>query len=373
MSKNKTTIKNISNFSDFMALKQDWNRLATLTNSADIFLSHEWYEAAWAWLDDAATIMIITVSNHGVVTGICPILFGEEKKGIFKVKKLSLLVIPDSQQFDILCDPEQRDGVLNAIVGEICSNQRWDYFDIAKLKQESQTAELLREKFIAQGNKCTDEVLDESLCIGLDGSWDDYYKTRSRRLKKGNNYIKNVLARSEAKFEVKKFSAEQIDEKVFDDIVNISANSWKSHTGLTFDNAGPRKFLTVLLERMKEKDGVAIWFFYYENHPVAYELQLTYQNVVSALRSDYHVKHEDLSPGTYLNWKLLEQLFGEGLKLYNMGPGTNKYKLRWTNNAVSLSSFCIMNNRTIVGKWLGLWEITLKPLLKKYFKKKGTA
>lgn len=373
MSKNKATIKNITHFSDFMALKQDWNRLAELTDSADIFLTHEWFQAAWAWLDKTSTVMIITVSHHGAMTGICPLLFGEEKKGIFTAKKLSLMVIPDSQQFDVLCDPTQRGSVLDAIVDTICSNRAWDYFDITKLKQASQTAELLREKFSAQGRKCTDAVLDESLCIGLDGSWEDYYKTRSRRLKKGNNYIKNLLARSEAEFEVKKFSAAQIDEKVVDDIVNISANSWKSHTGLTFDNAGPRKFLTVLLEQMKEKDGVAIWFFYYENNPVAYELQLTHQNIISALRSDYHVKHEDLSPGTYLNWKLLEQLFDEDLSLYNMGPGTNKYKLRWTNEAVALSSFNIMNSRTIVGKWLALWEISLKPMLKKHFKKKGAA
>ena len=53
--------------------------------------------------------------------------------------------------------------------------------------------------------------------------------------------------------------------------------------------------------------------------------------------------HCDLSPGTYLNWKLLERMFKDEIIYYSMGPGENEYKLRWSDTAISLSHITIYN------------------------------
>ena len=43
-----------------------------------------------------------------------------------------------------------------------------------------------------------------------------------------------------------------------------------------------------------------------------------------------------ISPGSYLSWQLLQELFGSGLTRYWMGPGANAYKGRWTDRGEQL-------------------------------------
>ena len=94
------------------------------------------------------------------------------------------------------------------------------------------------------------------------------------------------------------------------------------------------------------------------------EYQLTYNGIVSALRADYDSSFDDLSPGTYLNWKLTERLFSAGLQRYDMGPGDIPYKRRWAEQHQELYRIKVYN-RTLRGTALEIIENTLRPTLKR--------
>jgi CelD/BcsL family acetyltransferase involved in cellulose biosynthesis len=83
--------------------------------------------------------------------------------------------------------------------------------------------------------------------------------------------------------------------------------------------------------------------------------------VISALRSDYDPAYENLSPGTYMNWKMLEQLFNEDYRYYSMGPGGNTYKFRWAEELPDQYRMTLYN-RTWRGRLLDLLELKSRPM-----------
>jgi CelD/BcsL family acetyltransferase involved in cellulose biosynthesis len=99
-----------------------------------------------------------------------------------------------------------------------------------------------------------------------------------------------------------------------------------------------------------------------DGQPAAMEYQLSYKGNVSALRADYDLSYEDMSLGTYLNWKLLQQLFTSDLQYYSMGPGDNAYKRRWAEDYPPLYRIVGFNN-TIRGLMLRLLQSKFKRLV----------
>ena len=87
-------------------------------------------------------------------------------------------------------------------------------------------------------------------------------------------------------------------------------------------------------------------------------------HTVHALRADFDEACAQLSPGTYLNWKILETLFGAGLSRYYMGPGENAYKLRWSitgDPLITAHSY----SPSLRGRTLSIWDLDLKPRLRR--------
>ena len=68
------------------------------------------------------------------------------------------------------------------------------------------------------------------------------------------------------------------------------------------------------------------------------EYQLEFNGIVSGLRADYDQKFTEFSPGTLLNWRIIEQLFERDASLYSLGPGCNQYKMRWAEEERKLKT-----------------------------------
>lgn len=86
------------------------------------------------------------------------------------------------------------------------------------------------------------------------------------------------------------------------------------------------------------------------------EYQLAYAGRVHALRADFDKQFGALSPGTYLNVKLLERLCGHSLTRYLMGPGNNPYKKRWSETVEPLQQIRIFSP-SLRGRVLGAVDV----------------
>jgi len=349
--------------SAFNALKPDWNALAESANPQSVFYQHEWFDAAWQWRKTDGLLHIMCVYQQAKLIGLLPTIETCASAYGIRVRQLEFLSVPDTQACDVLAVPDAEGAVLEILFNWLASTRGWDRVQLSGLHENARVVKhwtkWVRSRALA-GQVTQNQV---SLGVSLAGTWADYYARRSRRLKKGNNLIANRLKQTWRSVELNALCPRADDpdcRRIVDEVARISASSWKRSTGNTFDHAAPRRFLDRLSALAAERGWLQVWVLRFDGKAVASEYQLMFGDTVSALRADYDEAYEASSPGTYMNWKLLERLFERGRGHYNMGPGRNAYKLRWAEVTLPLSTLSVYN-RTLRGRWLHLIDLWLKP------------
>jgi len=351
----------------FQNLAADWNRLASLTDGRSVFLRHEWFDAAWQWIKHDCTLQIFCVTKVKDVIGICPLVIRKRSYHGIPIRILEPLSVPDTQNWDILADPKCSKFVVAMLMeGLVKLRGGWDGIELDKLSSNSNFMSHLPGLVGASRLGLHYEQHGTNPGIELREDWETYYRRRSRRLKKGNNYVLNRLRQSKMNFQLDWVHNGSLgwDEvsRILSDAIKISSLSWKKKTELTLDYRGPSNFINRLTEHAYRNKWLSIWMLSLDGQPAAMEYQLSYKGNVSALRADYDLSYEDMSLGTYLNWKLLQQLFTSDLQYYSMGPGDNAYKRRWAEDYPPLYRIVGFNN-TIRGLMLRLLQSKFKRLV----------
>lgn len=338
-SEHHLSLTRITDEQHFHALKAEWNRLCAESPSNSVFLRHEWFDAAWQWAGREHRLNLLCVYRSGLLIGICPLMLRVIRGPFVTRRKLTFLTVPDTQLCDVLSSPADLDAVIQTVAEQLFALRNdWDVLELNYLPAGSPTPGLLAGQMAKMGLRVTLQPAGRNPLITLQDGWDAFYSSRSRRLKKGNNLIANHLNKAGAPV-VRQFTNKPDVATLLAAITEISARSWKTTTGMSLEHSGPRSFITCLSRHAAEHGWLSAWLLNLNDKPVAMEYQLIYQGSVHALRSDFDEAYGHLSPGTYLNWKQLEQLFGMGLATYYMGPGDNAYKYRWTETGEPLCRF----------------------------------
>lgn len=350
---------------EFLGNREQWNELVARIPDSSVFLRHEWFDAAWRWAGMDAELYIIALLEGDRLMGVAPLIL-RASTGSPRHRRLSFLTVPDTQTCDILADPARRTEVLAAIFRTLNDRRDWDVLELAYLNPGS--AEELAAQARAQGRSCTVSEQGTNPGIALEGTWESYYSRRSRRLKKGNNLIANKLKKGGHRFALAQFCGPRLRDDaersdLIDQVVAVSANSWKRKTGLSLDFPGPNAFIRRLSELAATQGWLSVWRLEVDGRALATEYQLNYNGHVHALRSDFVDDAAELSPGTYLNWKMLESMFESSGRRYLMGPGDNAYKLRWAEEFDPVARVVIYGT-TARASWLALLDVRIRPAVR---------
>lgn len=333
----------------FISLKAEWNRLCAASQGNSVFLRHEWFDAAWQWVKPDHRLNLLCVYRSGLLIGICPLMLRTTRSSLIARRRLTFLTVPDTQLCDVLSAAEDLTIVIQTIAKQLSATRDdWDVLELSYLPATSATPGLFAGHMAKLGLRAILQSAGRNPFISLQGGWDAFYSGRSRRLKKSNNLIANHLNKAGA-IAVRQLTHDTAS--LLEVITAISARSWKTATGMSLEHNGPRSFIACLSRHAAEHGWLSVWLLTLNEKPVAMEYQLAYAGSVHALRSDFDEAYNYLSPGAYLNWKLLEQLFGMGLATYFMGPGDNAYKYRWTETGAALCRI-----RTYSTTWRGRCE-----------------
>ena len=351
---------------EFAVLRADWDRLHGRCANPSVFLTHEWFDAAWQWRQRSAQLYLLCCRRSRELFGILP-LIREHKPERYPGRALEFLTVPDTQTCDLLIGEEHRLAVVGALTDGLLRRQGdWDVLRLRYLPPNSVAATTFASMLSARGSRSLIQENPANPFVRLASSWESYYAKRSRRLKKANNLALNRLRRA-GDLRIEWFgaaagTATDVD-RVVDTISGISARSWKTRTGNSLDNAGPHSFIERLSRLAESRGWLSVWILTVNRQAVAMEYQLVADGNVYALRSDFDARHESNSPGAHLGRHLLEQLFGRGLNRYLMGPGENQYKYRWAEGAEPTYEMTVYGHSPR-GQALAAWEIGIKPIIR---------
>lgn len=355
--------------SDLISLRDAWNSLQLPADgNGQLFSRYEWMDATLSWQPDASQPYFLLIQNQKKSMGILALSRLIRFRYGLPIKRLQFIQVPDAQQCQYVTSNSDRVHVAHAIAGYLSLHKNWDQIQLSRMHRESGAEHPLETAFREAGLRVHWIKESGNPVIQLNQTWQTYYATRSRRLKKGNNLVANKLRKAFKSIEVEWLFGKSVTGEqwsmALDEVIAVSAKSWKRSTGLTLDNPGPQAFIKKLSEHAIHQGWLSIWLLRLDGKIAAMEYQIIYNRVVHALRADYDEDLAELSPGTYLNWKILERLFEQGdLLRYEMGPGDNQYKQRWAESELPLYSF-IAYNTTLPGRILCFIECSLKPVLK---------
>ncbi len=354
--------------SGFAELREPWNRLASAMRRPRVFLFHEWFQAAWEWAGLDSDLHVLRIRDADRTIGFFPLLLRRPPRARLSARRLEFLSVPDTQYCDLICRDSDRSACLRAVAAYLERNApAWEVMVLRYLAQRSPTVASPTDALPAHRIRFLARSGGTNPYVDLDGTWDAFYASRSRRMKKGNNLAAGRLRRA-GEIRVEWFRSSRDDDHrlpmVLDAITHISARSWKGRTPFSLDHPGPGAFIRRLSATALERGWLSIWILYLSEEPVAMEYQLIHGDTVHALRADFDETCAQLSPGTYLNWKILEALFGTGLSRYYMGPGENAYKLRWSTTGDPLIT-AHSYSPSLRGRALSIWDLDLKPRLRR--------
>jgi CelD/BcsL family acetyltransferase involved in cellulose biosynthesis len=350
----------------FAQLAGEWNHLAELTDPESVFLRHEWFQSAWQWCRHDSELRVLVATWGDAPVGIVPLILRREHRRRIPVRVLRFLTVPDTQRCAVLAAPHDQASIAAAAIQWLRERRDWDLLDLEYFEPGSSTWECIRQAASRHGLVTAERDSTLNLHIDLTTDWKSFYATRSRRLKKANNLVANHLTRAHPEIEVRWLTRDTLPpeglEALIEVICGLSARSWKRATGLSLDQPGPSAFIRRLAHHAYANDWLSVWLLELSGTPVAMEFQLIYRGHVHALRADFDEAHATLSPGSYLNWKLLESLFGKGCRRYWMGPGENRYKSHWTESGEHIGRLIIFN-RSLRGVVLHIAENRVRPIL----------
>lgn len=359
------TVRWVRDQAGFEALQADWNRLCAATPQATVFQRHEWFSAAWQWQCHSHVLAIVVIEAAGVPIGIAPLACTRVSAGRYlpAVRVLEFVQVPDSQCCELLAAVPDLPAVATALAGALVkAPSQWDELRLRLLAADSPTTAALASALATAGLRPARQATGSNPLIDLRGTWQDYYAGRSRRLKKGNNLIANHLQKAgtvELQHCAGVMGTAQAD-RLLDTLTAVSAKSWKQRTGNTLDQAGPKAFFAALTRTAAAQGWLSVWLLRLNDQVIATEYHLRFGGCVHALRSDFDPAYEALSPGTYLNWKVLEASFACGQRQYFFGPGDNPYKQRWSQDGLALCTLRAWS-RSGRGRLRHLWHQRLRP------------
>jgi CelD/BcsL family acetyltransferase involved in cellulose biosynthesis len=358
------TVRLVTSETEFAELRDAWNRVAAACRDPSVFLAHEWFDAAWQWRKANATLFVLCHYRAERLTAILPLVVRTVKIRGIPVRELAFLTVPDTQWCDLVVAECDAADAASALAHALRRRQReWDAMRLKYLRSGTMAGSALAAALAQQRFAVRHHEAPGNPYIALDSTWDAFYATRSRRLKKANNLSANRLKRAGAvriDWHAPGMAGGATVAGIEDQAIAVSAASWKVETGNSLENAGPQAFIRRLSALATERHWLSIWLLSLDERPVAMEYQLIAGGDVFALRSDFDASLEEISPGSSLNRHLLEQLFGRGLRRYYMGPGNNAYKHRWTELVEPVREMSVYG-RSFSGRSLALWESSVKP------------
>ena len=361
------TIECLTEWPAFQSLHGEWNELARDCARRSVFLTHEWFDAAWQWAGLDAKLHVLCARRDGMLIGALPLVLRRRQVRSIERRVLEFLTVPDTQMCDVLARPEDEGAACETFARALgCSKTPWDVLSLSYLPSDSLAVRYFADALRRTQHELAIEPAGTNPFVDLRGSWDAYYGTRSRSLKKAINLAANRLKKA-GEVAVTwhrpgELSAATTGE-ILATLTDISARSWKQDTGNSLDHPGPQAFAQGLSTLAADQGWLSVWTLSVDGKPLAMEYQLVSERTIYALRSDFDAAYGEISPGSHLFRQLLERLFEGGVDRYFMGPGENAYKIRWAEGCEELQRLTAYA-RTARGRFASFVDLSLAPFIR---------
>ena len=356
-------VRCVTSLREFDALGPAWHAVAQAGGQDSPFLSHDWFACCWRTTGPDRRREVWVLEDAAGPVAFLPLMRVRTRAWGLPIRRLSFLESPDTPFVDIPMAREPEE-VVPAFLRALGQDGGWDVLSFRKLPLKSATLKALRAN-LPDGFQWRDGGQEASPCVEISGTWEDYLQRRSPRFRKTCRNMENRLEKS-GTVSVEEHREVDPDGPTFAEVMDVSLQSWKGPRGLAMVNMpGASRFFREFTRRASANGWLRLWVLRVDGRALATEYQVQSNGTLYALRADFNAEAEAVSPGASLNLRIIRSLFERrDVQQYNMGPGTNPYKVRLATGSQETHNFSIYAP-TQYGRMLHGFETRLLPALRR--------
>lgn len=308
-------------------IREDWNRLQSVTPQATFFHSLDWLEAYWKHYGERQRMKVLVARHGSEVTGIIPLVVRRERT---KIGGLRFLTYPldywGSFYSPLAADPH---AVLAEGLAYLKNCRRdWDLLELRWLGHDSADCERTGEAMVQAGYSPARCLLDHTAVIELPASWEDYLASRTS---KWRNNFKRWQRKAEELGELtylryRPAGGADGDPRwdLFDTCVEIAAASWQNNSpdGTTLSHGAIQGFLRDAHQAAAARGCVDLNLLYLNQKPVAFGYNYYYQQRLFGMRMGYDPAIKSCGAGNLLYSRMIQNACERGDRLFDLGPGS---------------------------------------------------
>lgn len=353
-------------YGEFLLTQDNWNRMVKNHPERTPFLYHQWLRYhSYEVLSGSEKPLILKVGDEKETVAYVPLMSFESKVRRFHARAVGFARSADTF-FNNIVARNHYDAILAAVFEYFMSQHTiWDVLLFDKVHEASQLNEAIRRASSTFRLRYDCQSANVNLFVPIDKPWNKYYQSRTKNFRKSIRGLQNRLERSGV-ITIEKLTNHSKEFKpALEEALKISSKSWKAKENIALSSSAQSvAAFKELCENGIEDVSIVLYILRLNDIPAAAEYHLFYDGIEYALRADYSEEMKSLSPGSFLDYCIIKELFNNGTQRYELGPGLNNYKLRWTNSSYKAHNYRIFNRKVALHV---LWHLenSMIPMAKK--------
>ena len=175
-------VEQIDDPNQFAGLREEWNKLALKTESAQFFQTHDWLTVYWKHYGQDQRMRILLVRDNDRIIGIVPLVIRYERR---QVGNLATLTYP-LDDWGSFYHPITTDAArtMSAVVHYLNQNQKdWQLLSWRWCDSNHPATTAIEAAMADAGMRTFDSVRETSAIIDLPPSYDDYLAQRGSKFR----------------------------------------------------------------------------------------------------------------------------------------------------------------------------------------------
>lgn len=321
----------ISDFSEFISLRKDWNELAERFSHRSVFLTHEWFSTWWSSFGEGRTLSIYRVENEGRILGYAPLMrYGDT---------LSFMAGEDVSDYcDFLYDEGRAEVFFQALMDAVLGEKSIRKLDLINIKMVSPTIGALTGWAARKEVSCDVVPMEVTPVLELPASYEQFLRELNR---KHRHEIRRKLRRAgglpELQFKSTGRNTSDGDIEAFIDLHRRYGGPklefWKKQ--------GMDIFFNTLFNELAARRWARLDSLFSGGNLAASILIFEYGRETSLYNMAYSREYSSYNPGYYLLNNAIESAIRKQQKSVNFLRGREKYKYEFGAEDYSIVSLTL--------------------------------
>ena len=319
----------VNELADLNDYRSAWESLLAQTKNATFFQSLDWLEVYWKHFGADQRLRVLVVAEGNEPIGILPLVVRSERT---KIGNLRFLTYPLDYWGSFYGPIGPRpDSTLEAGLQYVRRRRRdWDVLELRWLPAEDDDPCRTGATLESLGLRPCRTLLDHTAVIRLEGTWEDYLAKRTSKWR--NNYRRwQRKLEKRGQLDYLRYRPRGADHgdgdprwDLYDACLEVAQKSWQgsSRNGTTLSHDSISPFLKDVHATAARVEALDLNLFLLDGKAFAFIYNYHYRGRLFGLRVGYDAALARDGAGNLLYARTIEDSFGRGDGLYDLGPGS---------------------------------------------------